>query len=175
MNDTQKQNPALTLWILWGALFFTLFIYLLVLYITTTNAEGFEAPDPEFISTIRMAFGVIAVGEIAAIFVLRHVTFFSKLADGDIASVEELRGKYMTTCILSWALSESIAIYGLVLAFLTHNLVYYFIFLAPAATLYLILRPQLGRYEDTFAEQRSEETAEAAASAPDDTPAPGSW
>jgi hypothetical protein len=50
-------------------------------------------------------------------------------------------GRYFTACIISWALCESIAIYGLVLVQLSHQLVHYFGFAAGALFNFALYRP----------------------------------
>ncbi len=171
MGEHEKQEvSATTLWITWGALFMSLIIYMVVLFIITGNPENAPEPDPELISTLRIAFGGVAVAEIIGLFVARKAMFFDKLSgDNAFASLEKMRGTYMTTCILSWALAESVAIYGFVLSFLSYELIYYEVFFVPAAVLYIAFRPQLGKVEKRYLENQISENAEVAKGGPDTT------
>lgn len=160
MAQKQGQSPRITIWIIWGSMLSTLFIYALVLFMVTKNADGFTPPEPDLVRMLLLVFGGISLSEVGAIFMLRKTTFFNRLEKGAFDTLEKLRGAYQTTCILSWGLTESIAIYGFVLAFLTHDLTYYLYFAPPAIVLFLVLRPQLARHEEALEAELSQASSD---------------
>ncbi|QDG49404.1 hypothetical protein FIV42_01220 [Persicimonas caeni] len=155
MSQEQNQSATMTLWILWGSMLSSVFIYVVVLFVISQNKEGFTPPDPGLIQTLLIAFGAVSVAEAGAIFYLRKVTFFSKLEDGAFDTIDELRDAYKTASILSWGLSESVAVFGLVLGVLTRDPMYYLYFAPPAIALFLLLTPKLGRYEEQWKAKHS--------------------
>ncbi|QDG49402.1 hypothetical protein FIV42_01210 [Persicimonas caeni] len=150
MSQPQNQSATMTLWIMWGAMLFALIMFGVVLFVLTQNKDGFTPPEPDLIQTLTITFSGLSVAELGAIYFLRKLTFFSKLKYHAFESLDELRDGYKTASILSWAFCEAIAIYGFVLGVMTYDPTYYLYFAPPAVLLFLLLRPQLGRYEKDF-------------------------
>ena len=149
MSDAESNgNPTMTVWILWAAMLMSLGIYGVVLEIRPAP----ENPQP-LNEVMLYAFIAVSVSELVVIFVLRHTTFFSKLEKGDFESVEQLKSAYLTTAIMTWALCESIAIFGFVLSILTGDIIYYFPFGGAGAVLMIYFRPQLSRWIAEFEEK----------------------
>jgi hypothetical protein len=97
-----QPNTTRTRWTIWGALFATIPIYAVV-GIIQRNAAG-AAPPQETVKIMIPALGALAVFQtILVLFVARKI--FASLP-------------FLTFCILRWALSESVAVFGLVLMIL---------------------------------------------------------
>jgi hypothetical protein len=67
-------------------------------------------------------------------------------------------GRYFTACIISWALSESIAIDGLILVQLSHQLVHYLGFAAGALVNFALYRPSADFLAGAVRAAESQET-----------------
>jgi hypothetical protein len=67
-------------------------------------------------------------------------------------------GRYFTACIISWAFCESIAIYGLIIVQLSHQLVHYFGFAAGALVNFTLYRPSADFLAGAVRAAESEET-----------------
>ncbi len=154
----KQQKPAspLIVWIVWGAMLMTLVIYLVVLYVVV-GMDSTPQPAARSIDTLRLAFGAIGLTTVGAVFWLRRITFFTPFRNGTIDTADALSAKYFSTCILSWAMSEAVAIDGFVLTMLSHQLMYYAIFAAPSVILYLLFRPRLTHYLDEFEARKQAE------------------
>ena len=158
MSGDQNTGSNLTLWIMWGAMLFSLAIYAVVLVILTGKSQNFEPLAPQKLATLRLALGGMAVIEIAAVFGLRKFLFFDKLNASDgFADLTKMRGSYWTVSILSWGLSEAVAIMGFVLSVMTHELIYYAIFAAPAVVLFILFRPKHKAYKEQFLQSRPDD------------------
>ena len=97
------KGPLLTARILWGALFASTLIYLLVLELVTLDAgTDWQA----LLYPLGFAAAATAIGSL----------FAPRLLKGQSPNKKE--GSYLTALILALALAESVAIFGLVLGFL---------------------------------------------------------
>lgn len=143
-------NPTI-MWIIWGALLASLPAYGGVLPILETQ----QSMDPETFQMMLIGLAVAAVSEIPVIFVLRKMLFFGKLENGDFEDREAVGQQYYVTSIVTWALCESIAIYGFVLSFMSGKLIYYPAFAAVGAALMILFRPKLNEQLEAFGPDES--------------------
>ena len=102
-------NPSLLLWIVWGALTSSIVVYLVVLQVAapkeTDTGGGSLAGVLAAVSVVNL---VVSFG--ARWFLQRIVKNGKEGESIDFSRV-------LTLSIISWALAESVAIYGLVLGF----------------------------------------------------------
>ena len=160
-NPDENQVKGMTLWIIWGGMFGSLVIYGLVLSIVSPES----AKDPSTIRIMAMSMGGMSLAMIGGMFFLRKTMFFGPLEDGAFDDRQGVRQKYFTVSIITWALSEAIAIYGLVLSFLSGQLVFYGAFAAVGATLMVRFRPQLADILDQFGDPDADSSGARAADA----------
>ena len=114
-----QQNPTL---IIWGGLFVSLFMYLGVGLVAAPETAG----EPEQVDTLAVALSVASIG-ITGVVVMASALFKNL--------------NFHTFTIIRAALSESIAIFGLVLCFLSGEQVYLGAFLAWSMGLFLFIFP----------------------------------
>ena len=123
------QERAKVLPIIWFALFSSVIIYAVVGFVI--------APEPpenaEDLAMLPMVFGAVSLGITAMVFMARVI----------FASVKD----FVAFSILRWALAESIAVFGLVLTFLTGKTLFVLVFAIWAAHLFLLTFPTRGRLE----------------------------
>ena len=167
-DSAWKQQQFISL-IVWGSLIGSLFIYLvLVLAVFHGRAPAVEV-DGQSVGAMVLLFALMSAAQVGALFYLRPTLFFHKFEEGRFSSMNELTGGYFTMSIVTWALSEAVAIYGFTLSVLSSNAIYYVAFMVPSLGLFLLFRPNLTslgeRYLDEFgASLESEGTS----SAPDE-------
>lgn len=162
------------LWLIWGAMLFSIVIYSVVLTMVTGNPDAI-APDPDIAVQLSYILAGLGFGLVAMTFIARQVMLHKPLADGKFDSLTKLRGAYLTVSIISWALAEAIALFGFVLSFLSHNLDYYMAF-APAGILMLLLtRPQARRIEEQFEVSQSSEKSPGATAEGEEIKPTDSW
>jgi len=156
-----RTSALLTLRIMHAAMMASIGIYGMVLLMVTRagpagdpvpaaevelSAPRGEPPGPVF--TVILA--VAAAVTIAAIFFMRARALPRSGGKKDLyadssaapAPARTSRMEYFTLCILSWALAESIAVYGLVLGFLHHALLPFVPFAAVSLLVIAILAPR---------------------------------
>lgn len=134
---SNQPQQAMTLRILFGALLSSLAIYAGLTFIIKPPA-GF-APDPST-ANLPFIFAIPALGILPVISILRQLLFWRPLKNGDIAAAQ-LMPRFFTVSITSWALCESIAIFGLVIHMTSFNQPVALAFIAAAALAMLSLAP----------------------------------
>lgn len=149
-SDEGAPDPQLA-WIVWGALVLSIPVYGAVLVLAPMEGGA----EPELLRLFRLALPLAAAAEIVAIVVVRKVMFFGPLEEGEFEDLDELHQGYFTTSIVTWALAESIAIYGFVLSFLGAPLAYFWGFAVVAILLDLYYRPDFDGIESTFESNRT--------------------
>ena len=137
-SDSNQQPSPKLLWIVWGAMLFSLVIYGVVLRFIEPTGEM----DPSQLQMMLMAFSVVSATEIGVIFFLRNLLFFGRIEDGEFDDRDEVAQGYFTTSVITWALCEAIGIYGLVLSMLTGDITYFLAFGLVGGALMLYFRPQ---------------------------------
>lgn len=111
-----------TLWFIWGAMVYSILLYLGVAYLLVKPSS---AVSSEFIDSIAIFLIFLAILSAGMSIVVRLKLLTAPLQDGriDLSSPQGAQ-KYQTISIISWALDESIAIFGLV--FVVTSGVYYY-------------------------------------------------
>lgn len=106
--------------ILWIALMMSVAVYGGVSFIITSQGDGAAEP----LALPPLVFPLLAVAAATAGVVLyRHLTSPDRLRAlvHEQRSIEQVPGLVLTASIIRWALFESVAIYGLVLAITNHS------------------------------------------------------
>jgi F0F1-type ATP synthase membrane subunit c/vacuolar-type H+-ATPase subunit K len=134
-----------TMTILFFALMASVGMYGFILLQVTQGQTPKEIDPPAFL----YALIVVALAQMAFIPVLRRIMLppmrEARSLDEPVpegGKVQQALQKLQTASIVSWALCESIAIYGLLLAFLSFQMKYFFPFAAVSLVNFLIYRPR---------------------------------
>lgn len=123
--------------ILWWSLMASLLVYVVVAHVASPAAEP-DAP----ILVIAIALSVVAFGTGLATLLVRRIALAGPIARGELdPGTPEGQTRAFTIFILNLALSESIGIYGLVLAFLSGEAAWSIPFAAAALVLIVVHRP----------------------------------
>lgn len=131
--------------VLWGALAMSQLLYLLVLVILTGEGRPDDVAPPDDLDILQLVFGAIALGQIPLIFFLRHLLFTTPARAGKFGDRTKARIALQTANLISWALAESVAIFGFVLAFLAYDVMLFVPFLVLALALMVALFPRTAR------------------------------
>jgi hypothetical protein len=150
----------ITIKIIWAAMLFSLAIYLFVgLYARDQFATSI---DESIIQTLRnVLYGISIITLVAAKFIrniLLKSTFTGRRQGTNIQ--HPALARYSTAMIVSLALSESIGIYGLILAFLGSSTTDLYLLLVIAAAAMIHFRPKKEEVVG-IAQQLNNETANA--------------
>lgn len=152
MSRSTPPNLANTFFIIWGSLLFSILVYGGVLsHLISSPDSELTRSEPDLIQTLTLAFTFISI-LIVGIAIYFRRDFIKKLEQGQFVDVEDPAQAYFTPCIISWALSEAIAIYGFVLGILSLEFIYFVAFAGPAFILMLALRPQVQAIREKGAE-----------------------
>jgi hypothetical protein len=130
--EKSQENPAQmkkTMWILWGALIFSMFVYMGLGLFLQSQAD-FKAGDSY--QTIQVPLILVAI--LLTGFVL---SFWSKILTPPHGEL----GAYFTPFLIRMALSESIGLYGLLLSQIGAPATYLFVFIGWGVLLQLSLAP----------------------------------
>ena len=131
MSSESTQAAMQTTWIIYGALCMSMIIY---------GAVGFAVVEPPEEANTDMVMpltsGMVSLTTSVGTF------FVDKF----------VQGNYQTRNIIKWALTESIAIYGFVLYFLTANTIYLLAFIGFALALMAVHAPNQRAYEQSLKE-----------------------
>ena len=131
MSSEQSQANMQTIWIIYGALCMSMIVYGVVGYVIVAPPED---PNSDLVMPLALAMISLTTG-VGSFFVDKFV-----------------QGNYQTRSIIKWALTESIAIYGFVLYFLTANNVYLLAFIAFALALMAVHAPNQKAFEESLKE-----------------------
>jgi len=103
----QSKTSGLTLWIIWGFLTSSVFTYFVVLQFIGSEKEVAIFPDEMM---VKILTGVAVLNLLISFGIRKMVTLplSEKLEPKNFQ-------KLMASCIISWALAESVAIFGLIL------------------------------------------------------------
>lgn len=163
MSDpvASRGDPAsqlLTLRIVHAAMMASIAVYgLVLLTVTRSGPAGEPVPASEIeLSAPRgeppgpmftIALAVVAALTAAAVLFIRARALPRRRRPGlyheaSPAPPRRLRLEYFTLCVLTWAMVESIAVYGLVLGFLHHAILPFVPFAAASLLLMLVLSPR---------------------------------
>lgn len=142
---SERINKSMaTLKIIWGAILFSLLLYLGAgLYLSKNLSGGLS--DPGTVSLLRAVLFAVSLVTLAVTKILRVKSFANARArgrEGEGKNVGSAVGIYATATIVSLALSESIGIYGLVLSLLGGSTTDLFILVGLAAAAMVYYRPR---------------------------------
>lgn len=139
------EKGLVVLWVIWGAMVLSLFVYLMVCHQFGDEIRKSLNPDIR-LDRMRHILFVVTAGELVLIYLVRRgMVPTPLLAAGRTylkAAVPTVQpgilARYTTALIISLALSESIGLYGLVLYFLgdTLQVLYTFVGISAAAMFY---------------------------------------
>lgn len=123
--------------ILWWCLVVSLVIYVVVAHVVSTR------PNPDLPAPLLMGvFAALSVGTAIGTLLYRRHALAGPIQRGSLdLATPEGQGKAFQAFILSLVLSESIGIYGLVLAFLSGRGAYSIPFVVAALALMYVHRP----------------------------------
>ncbi len=149
MNDTSNpspQNPILMAWIIWGALLFSGCIYI---GLGVLQAREIKPIEPQMVTAI----GGVGLLLLVASIIMRQVLANPQrwLASGK-SSAEMMNTMFplpIPLMIVTWAMAESTAVFGLILTFMSGDTTYVFALGgASCLTMLLVHRPARWRIED---------------------------
>ena len=144
-----NENRLLTFWILWGAIFGSLFIYVFVCHQFGDGVRQNVSPNIPLDLIRNVLYGVAILTLVGTRF-LRKFMLAGRPGSSGPMSLEPaspsnqspLIGKYAAAMMVSLLLSESIGIYGLVLFLLGESFRTLYIFLGISALAIFLYRPK---------------------------------
>lgn len=132
------------------ALLGSLVVYLVVAYVIAADGE----PPGTDIDVMVPILGVMGLGSLVAAFILRGVLLRGGLARLPAQITEDdaghVAGASFTSAIVGWAMCESVAIYGLVLFFLSHRWEIFLPFWGAGLVAMLLQAPSLRHIEEAL-------------------------
>ncbi len=142
------------IWIIWGAMFASLGIYIIVGHMVIDKIKIAELPSETF-SLLRNVLYVVALVELALIPFIRKMMLKGFAKGGQLSSGQALPGtgnhpaiaQYAFLTIVTLALAESVAIYGLPLLFLGMDLQSLYILTALSAAAMIVHCPKMEEVE----------------------------
>jgi hypothetical protein len=142
----KPQNPMLIATIIWGALIMSAGFYM---FVGTLLAEELKPVDTTIINAIG-GFGVLML--VASVIVRQVLANPQRLMASGKSSLEIIESAFplpIVQLIITWAMAESAALFGLILTIMSGDTRYVFA-LGGAAILTLVLvhRPSAWRIED---------------------------
>ena|SRR5437868_5881112 len=140
--ETQKPLPTQDAfriqWIIWGALSWSYFMYGFVAI--KKIGAGVPSEDWEQAALVK-SLGLIALGFLFLTHFLSKKIFLVSVRSQTDLDEGLIIARAIIPNIISWALTESIAIFGLFLTFKTNDMIPYYLFASVAFANMLILRP----------------------------------
>ncbi|MGD9033628.1 MAG: hypothetical protein PVJ69_01915 [Desulfobacteraceae bacterium] len=144
-----SENPLLILWIIWGAIFGSLFIYVFVCHQFGDGIRQNVSPNIPLDLMRNVLYGVAILTLVGTRFLRKFMLAGRPDGSGPMSlkpaspsNQSSLTGKYAAAMVVSLALSESIGIYGLVLFFLGESFRTLYIFLGISALAIFLYRPK---------------------------------
>jgi uncharacterized integral membrane protein len=148
----QLKAGMFKVWTVWIAMFLTLVLSLIFVFLLGKNVEQMHRPR-----TIRqitlILYGVAAVGLILAYFIRKYMLHraSSKPLSEDTGNtpgqISPYIARYKPAVVVSLAIAESIAAFGLTIFFMDGNLTAFLIFLAIALVGLFLYRPKFEEVE----------------------------
>lgn len=158
LNHKNPEDLKKNFWVIWGALLFSVFIHMFLAYQNVKQTQ--ENPSYQAQQAIEEAIGQplqpknksnfiiffsLSLVAAAASFLLKKLFHTSILKNPNLSSMTAVQyfSRLFPGYVVSWALSESTAIFGLILTFSTKNFSNMLPFAALAIVLLIIHRPNL--------------------------------
>jgi len=144
-NQDQLKIAFRTNYMIWFTMLATVFVYLAILYYLITTG-GINPKNPASIQFFKTILSFIALGTFIMIFIIKKI----QLNQGkkQSFSVKKRVQQFNVSNIIAWALSESIAIYGLVIGFSSRNINDFFPFMGLAILSLMIHMPKFSKLEE---------------------------
>jgi len=141
------------IWIIWGAMFVSLGIYIIAAHIIADQIK-MQSLAPDVFSLLRNVLYVIVLVELALIPFIKKLSLKSPLKLSQ-ASIQQIPGagnhpavgKYASVVIISLAIAESIAVYGLLLFILGKDSHGLYLLIAISAMAMILYRPKMDELE----------------------------
>ena len=148
----QLKAGMFKVWTVWIAMFLTLVLALIFAFFLGKNVE--QMHHPRAIRQItQILYGVSIVGLILAYFIRRYMLHrasskpLSEAAGNAPGQISPYIGRYKPAVVVSLAIAESIAAFGLTLFFMDGNLTTFLIFLAISLIGLFLYRPKFEEVE----------------------------
>jgi len=140
--DDAPRLLRIAAWVLWGVLLSSLPVYLLVAAMMTEAGEPAEPLDGLFVSMlggVALVVGAacLGIGRVVPRWLIRRGTLDPERALSVVA--------LGTLGLIGWSLAESVAIYGLVLFFMSSSLLVLAPFFVASALLMVLTTPRAWR------------------------------
>ncbi|MBF0230520.1 MAG: hypothetical protein HQK63_13205 [Desulfamplus sp.] len=151
-NSNMLKKGFLRIWIIWGAMFASLLMYVVICHIlqpTWTPLINEQFP----IKTFKNGLFIAAI---VAFFLSNYIRKFILKSESQLARFREIAArtnidpvifKYQTAVIISLAISESIGIFGLIIFFLSKDINTFYIFIAISAASMIYNIPRANEIE----------------------------
>ncbi len=142
-ENQDERSLKMILWLVWLSLFFSLFIYVLVILVIPPPQE-FVPPEiargnpPK----ILIILGFAALALVPILRGMRERMFFGPLGEKCHPGSEEAKSAYFTMSLTTWILCELLGVFGFVIHFLTYEPLFAMPFVVLAAVLLALYRPQ---------------------------------
>ncbi len=135
----QFRKSIMMIWIIWVAMLGTLAIYFMIVRFFGNEIKSNISYDIPLKKLKDILIVVSAVGVALAFFLRRFMLTMQKSPSFEISQVA---GKYASAVLVSLAISETIAIFGLILYMLGADLTTFHIFIAFSAMAMVYYRPK---------------------------------
>lgn len=138
----QDQYDPTVLWLVWGALLFSMLIYIFVPVAIPAPPdhqpiELAEGNPPK----IAIILGIASLILIPMLYRLRKRMFYAPLGEDCHPGTTEARAAYFTMSLTSWVMCEVIGVFGFAVYFLTYRLYVSVPFAVLGILLLLMFRP----------------------------------
>jgi protein-S-isoprenylcysteine O-methyltransferase Ste14 len=147
------------IWIISAAMFGAVVVYTVISYLMA--GMPFIPVSSAPVEMIRYIFILLAAGALVLAYFLRKTMLTARSAKSSVQAGAALSffGQYVTALIISFAISEAIAIFGLILLFLGEGLPIVYAFMAVSALSLFFFRPDRDELEEFVNRTKSGLTA----------------
>jgi hypothetical protein len=138
MNDKPIQKMSMTVNLIWAALFFSTFVYVILAFVLSRSGWK-PVGDPALGQVLMGIFMALSLIEVMFVSWLKKKSFTEELTS--ITSVDSQKKFIVSRSVVLFALSEVPAILGLVTFFLTGNFMMLLAFWGISFISFLIAKP----------------------------------
>jgi len=145
LNTEEKESSGkslLSIWIIWASMLVSLVIYVLVCHLFGEEIKSGVSPDLP-VSLIKSVLIAVSAIEIVIAWFLRRFMLTTRKPLEASQAVE----RYAVAVVISLAISESIAVYGLILFFIGEDFPTLYSFTAVSAAAMIFYRPKADEFE----------------------------
>ena len=152
LSPSEKEaldKGMIVLWIIWGAILISLFVYVLVCHLAGDQIRQNLNPDMPLTLFKNILYAASVLTLLISYFVRKAVlsvrSSSTRTRSSNISqqpAQPAFMGKYTVAMIVSLALSESIGIYGVVLFFMGDSLQTLYTFIGVSAMAMILYRPK---------------------------------